>query len=71
MESFILFHTNNNIDQGNIDQRNGFDLWMFEMQVRDLGGPFARRYDVMPDGQRFVQQSIGHGSWSALTVLVN
>jgi eukaryotic-like serine/threonine-protein kinase len=171
---FILFHTNNNLDQGNIDQRNGFDLWvlsladrqarplvrtpfheiqgalspdgrwlvyasdesgafevyvrafpdgqakrlvsrgggaeprwradgrelfyvsadrrlmavpttigqvfeagapvaLFEMNVNDLGGvSFSRRYDVTPDGQRFVLQELTRrDSPSALTVVVN
>jgi Tol biopolymer transport system component len=170
---FILFHSNNNLDQGNIDQRNGFDLWvlsladrqsrplvrtpfheiqsalspdgrwlayasdesgafevyvqafpdsqvkrlvsrgggaeprwradgrelfyvssdrrlmvvpttigpafeagtpamLFEMNVRDLGFPFMKRYDVMPDGQRFVVQELtGRHSPPALTLVVN
>jgi serine/threonine protein kinase len=170
---FILFHTNNNLDQGNIDQRNGFDLWvlslpdlqsrplvrtpfhdiqgafspdgrwlayasdesgafevyvqafpdsqakrlvsrgggaeprwradgrelfyvsadrrlmvvattvgpafeagtpamLFETNVRDLGFTFGKRYDVTPDGQRFVvDELIGRGKPSALTVVVN
>jgi Tol biopolymer transport system component len=170
---FILFHTNNNRDQGIIDQRNGYDLWvlsladrqakplvrtpfheihgalspdsrwlayasdesgafevyvqafphsqakrvvskgggaeprwradgrelfyvsadrrlmsvattigaafeastpatLFQMNVRDLSFLSGRRYDVTPDGQRFVvQELIGRGSPSALTVIVN
>jgi eukaryotic-like serine/threonine-protein kinase len=31
---FILFHTNNNLDQGNVDQRNGFDLWVLSVADR-------------------------------------
>jgi Tol biopolymer transport system component len=171
---FILFHSNNNLDQGNIDQRNGYDLWvlsltdrqsrplvrtpfheiqgalspdgrwlayasdesgafevyvqmfpdgqakrlvsrgggaeprwradgrelfyvsadrrlmvvpttigpafeagtpaaLFEINVRDLGAPsFPKRYDVTPDGQRFVVQELtGRISPSSLTVVVN
>jgi eukaryotic-like serine/threonine-protein kinase len=171
---FILFHTNNNLDQGNVDQRNGYDLWvlsltdrqsrplvrtpfheiqgalspdgrwlayasdesgafevyaqafpdgqakrlvsrgggaeprwradgrelfyvsadrrlmvvptttgpafeagtpatLFEINVRDLGAPsFPKRYDVTPDGERFVVQELSRrDSPSALTVVVN
>ena len=31
---------------------------LFEMNVRDLGFPFRQRYDVTPDGQRFVVQEL-------------
>jgi hypothetical protein len=45
---------------------------LFEMKVRDLVFPYSKRYDVIPDGQRFVvQELIGRGSPSPLTVLVN
>jgi dipeptidyl aminopeptidase/acylaminoacyl peptidase len=50
----------------------GTPAMLFEMNVRDLGFPFMKRYDVMPDGQRFVVQGlIGHHSPPALTVVVN
>jgi Tol biopolymer transport system component len=45
---------------------------LFTMNVRDLVFPYSKRYDVIPDGQRFVlQELIGRGSPSPLTVLVN
>jgi len=45
---------------------------LFEMNVRDLAFTSGRRYDVTPDGQRFVvQELIGRDSPSALTVMVN
>jgi serine/threonine protein kinase/Tol biopolymer transport system component len=45
---------------------------LFEMNVRDLSFLSGRRYDVTPDGQRFVVQALtGRGSPSALTVVVN
>ena len=45
---------------------------LFEMNVRDLGFQSGRRYDVTPDGQRFVvQELIGRVRPSALTVVVN
>jgi hypothetical protein len=45
---------------------------LFEMNVRDLSFLSGRRYDVTPDGQRFVVQELtGRGSPSALTVVVN
>jgi len=31
---FILFYTNNNNDQGNVDQRNGYDLWVLSLADR-------------------------------------
>jgi hypothetical protein len=45
---------------------------LFETNVRDLGFPVMKRYDAMPDGQRFVVQELtGRHSPSALTVVVN
>jgi hypothetical protein len=45
---------------------------LFEMNVHDLVFPYLKRYEVAPDGQRFVvQELIGRGSASPLTVLVN
>jgi serine/threonine protein kinase len=45
---------------------------LFEMNVRNLGFPFGKRYDVTPDGQRFVVDELtGSGKSSALTVVVN
>ena len=50
----------------------GTPATLFEMNVRDLGFLSGRRYDVTPDGQRFVVQELtGRGSPSALTVVVN
>src|SRR5262249_19314000 len=45
---------------------------LFEMNVRDLTFPFASRYDVTPDGRRFVVQELtGRRSPSTLNVVVN
>jgi hypothetical protein len=45
---------------------------LFEMSVRDLVFPFLRRYEVTPDGQRFVVQELtGRGDPSPLTVILN
>jgi hypothetical protein len=45
---------------------------LFEMKVRDLAFPFIKRYDVTPDGQRFVVLEVtGRGGPSALTVVEN
>jgi Tol biopolymer transport system component len=45
---------------------------LFEMNVRDLSFPFTKRYDVTPDGQRFVVLEVtGRGGRSALTVVEN
>jgi len=50
----------------------GTPATLFEMNVRDLDFRAGRRYDVTPDGQRFVvQELIARGSPSALTVIVN
>ena len=50
----------------------GTPATLFEMNVRDLSFLSGRRYDVTPDGQRFVVQELtGHVSPSALTVVVN
>ena len=50
----------------------GTPAMVFETNVRDLGFPFMKRYDVIPDGQRFVVQELtGRRSPSALTVVVN
>ena len=51
---------------------SGTPVPLFEMNVRDLGFLSGRRYDVTPDGQRFVvQELIGRVRPSALTVVVN
>jgi Tol biopolymer transport system component len=45
---------------------------LFEMNVRDFVFPFLRRYEVTPDGQRFVAQELtGRGGPSPLTVILN
>ena len=45
---------------------------LFEMKVGDLMFPFAKRYDVTADGQRFVVQELMTRSGpTPLTVLVN
>jgi hypothetical protein len=45
---------------------------LFEMNVRDLVFPFLKRYEVTPDGQRFVVQELtGRGGSPPLTVVVN
>jgi Tol biopolymer transport system component len=45
---------------------------LFEMNVRDLVFPYLRRYEVTPDGQRFVAQELTVRSGpSPLTVVVN
>jgi serine/threonine protein kinase len=45
---------------------------LFETNVRDLIYPYLRRYEVMPDGQRFVVQELtGHAGPSPLTVVAN
>jgi Tol biopolymer transport system component len=45
---------------------------LFEMNVRDLVYPYLRRYEVTPDGQRFVlQELMDRSSPSPLTVVVN
>jgi len=54
----------------------GFDAGkpnaLFEMNVRDLVFPFLKRYELTPDGRRFVvQELIGRGAPSPLTVVVN
>src|SRR5262249_48173606 len=43
---------------------------LFEMKVRDLAFPFTKRYEVAPDGQRFVVLEVtGRGGPAALTVV--
>ena len=50
----------------------GTPAMLFEMNVRNLGFPFGKRYDVTPEGQRFVVDELtGSGKPSALTVVVN
>ena len=54
----------------------GFDAGkpnaLFEMNVRDLVFPFLKRYELTPDGQRFVvQELMTRSSPSPLTVVVN
>ena len=50
----------------------GTPAMLFDINVRDLGFPFGRRYDVTPDGQRFVVDELtGRTKPSALTVVVN
>ena len=50
----------------------GTPALLFETKVRDLGFTFGKRYDVTPDGQRFVvDELIGRGKPSVLTVVVN
>ena len=45
---------------------------LFGANVPDLAYPYSRRYDVTPDGRRFiVQEPIGRGGPSSLTVVVN
>jgi Tol biopolymer transport system component len=45
---------------------------LFVMNVRDLVFPFVKRYEAIPDGQRFVvQEPTGRGGPSPLTVVVN
>jgi eukaryotic-like serine/threonine-protein kinase len=45
---------------------------LFEMNVRDLVFPFLRRYEVTPDGQRFVVQELtGRGGPVPLTIVMN
>jgi Tol biopolymer transport system component/predicted Ser/Thr protein kinase len=45
---------------------------LFEMNIRDLVYPYLRRYEVTPDGQRFVAQELTVRSGpSPLTVVVN
>jgi Tol biopolymer transport system component len=45
---------------------------LFEMNVRDLQFPFIKRYEVTPDGQRFVVQELTkRRSRSPLTVVLN
>jgi hypothetical protein len=45
---------------------------LFEMNVRDLVAFYLKRYEVTPDGQRFVvQELMARGSPSPLTVVVN
>jgi dipeptidyl aminopeptidase/acylaminoacyl peptidase len=45
---------------------------LFEMNVRDLVAFYLKRYEVTPDGQRFVVQELtGRGGPSPLTVVVN
>jgi hypothetical protein len=42
------------------------------MNIRDLVLPFRRRYDVTPDGQRFVMaEQATHDGPPPLTVVVN
>ena len=65
---FILFHTNNNLDQGNIDQRNGFDLWLLSLpdrQVRPLvRTPFHDIQGVLsPDGHWLAYASDESGAF--------
>jgi Tol biopolymer transport system component len=45
---------------------------LFELNVRDLVFPFLKRYEVTPDGQKFVVQELtGRGGRSPLTVVMN
>src|SRR4030095_16972151 len=41
---FLLFYSNNNLDQGNIDQRNGFDIWLLSLaDGRELDRAITQR----------------------------
>src|SRR5262249_44790122 len=45
---------------------------LFETNILDLTFPFPKRYEVTPDGQRFLlQEVIGRGGGPGLTVVVN
>ncbi|HEV2982858.1 MAG TPA: hypothetical protein VGX46_00645 [Vicinamibacterales bacterium] len=45
---------------------------LFEMNIRDLVTFYLKRYEVTPDGQRFVvEELMTGGSPSPLTVVVN
>jgi eukaryotic-like serine/threonine-protein kinase len=53
---FILFYTNNNLDQGSVDQRNGYDLWVLSLADRQsrplVRTPFHEiQGAVSPDGR--------------------
>jgi len=44
---------------------------LFDMNVPDLGFPFLKRYDVTPDGQRFIVQELTTVRSPSLTVIMN
>jgi len=65
---FILFHTNNNLDQGTIDQRNGYDLWVLSLADRQskplLRTPFHEIQGALsPDGQWLAYASDESGAF--------
>ena len=64
---FILFHTNNNLDQGKTDQRNGFDLWVLSLADRQsrplVRTPFHEIQGALsPDGRWLAYASDESGS---------
>jgi serine/threonine protein kinase/Tol biopolymer transport system component len=65
---YILFHTNNNLDQGILDQRNGYDLWVLSLadhQSRPLvRTPFHEIHGVLsPDGRWLAYASDESGAF--------
>ena len=65
---FILFDTNNNFDQGNIDQRNGYDLWVLSLADRQsrplVRTPFHEIQGALsPDGRWLAYASDESGAF--------
>ena len=65
---FILFHTNNNLDQGIIDQRNGYDLWILSLADRQakplVRTPFHEIQGALsPDGRWLAYASDESGAF--------
>ena len=65
---FILFHTNNNRDQGIIDQRTGYDLWVLSLADREakplVRTPFHEIQSALsPDGRWLAYASDESGAF--------